>query len=104
MLMCTSWKSRPLSPEQTDRMMATWGKIEADQAASTSVERVCWFISADGAGGFTVNRVVDADAANALSLEFALSLGEFIDLDTRPVLDLDEAMPAITKGVERMKG
>ena len=61
MLMCTAWKSRPLSPEQTDRMMATWGKIEADQAASASVERVCWFISADGAGGLAVNRVVDTD-------------------------------------------
>jgi hypothetical protein len=104
MLMCTSWKSRPLSPEQTDRMMATWGKIEADQAASTSVERVCWFVNADGGGGFTVNRVVDPDAANALSLEFALSLGEFLELDTRPVLDLDEAMPAITNGLERIKG
>ena len=104
MLMCTSWKSRPLSPEQTDRLMATWGKIEADQAADSSVERVCWFMAADGGGGFTVNRVLDADAANALGLEFALALGEFIDLETRPVLDLDEAMPAITKGVQRMKG
>ena len=75
MLMCTSWKSRPLSPEQTDRMMATWGKIEADQAADSSVERVCWFIAADGGGGFTVNRVLDADAANALSLEFASVFG-----------------------------
>ena len=104
MLMCTSWKSRPLSPEQTDRMMATWGKIEADQAADSSVERVCWFIAADGGGGFTVNRVLDADAANAVSLEFASSSGEFLDLETRPVLDLDEAMPAISKGVERIKG
>jgi hypothetical protein len=104
MLMCTSWKSRPLSPEQTDRMMATWGKIEADQAANASVERVCWFVNADGGGGFTVNRVIDSDAANALSLEFALSLGEFLELDTRPVLDLEEAMPAITKGLERVKG
>jgi hypothetical protein len=85
-------------------MMATWGKIEAEQAANTSVERVCWFVNADGSGGFTVSRVVDPDAANALSFEFALALGEFLELDTRPVLDLDDAMPAITNGLERIKG
>jgi hypothetical protein len=104
MLMCTSWKSRPLSPEQTDRMMSIWGKIEADQAANASVERVCWFMNADGGGGFTVNRAVDPDAATALGLEFALSLGEFLEVDTRPVLDLNEAMPAITNALGRIKG
>lgn len=104
MLICTSWKARPLMPEQTDRMMAVWGKIEADLAENTSVERVCWFLNADGTGGFTVDRVKDADAAMAFNLEVALSLGEFIELDSRPVLDLDAAMPAIAKSLERAKG
>jgi hypothetical protein len=104
MLMCTTWKSRPLTPEQTDRMMAIWGKIEADQAANPAVERLCWFINADGSGGFTVARVLDPDAATALNFEFALSLGEFLELDSRAVLDLEAAMPAITGALERIKG
>ena len=104
MLICTSWKARPLTPEQTDRMMSIWGKMEADLAENTSVERLCWFLNVDGTGGFTVNRVKDADAAMAFSLEIALSLGEFIEVDTRPVLDLEAAMPAITNSVERTKG
>ena len=103
MLMCTSWKARPLTTEQADRMMTIWGKIEADLAANTSVERVCWFINADGTGGFTVDRVKDADAAVAFNLEVALSMGEFLEFETRPVLDLEAAMPAITNGFTRSK-
>ncbi len=104
MLMCTSWKVRPLTPEQSERMMSIWGKQEADFAENSSGERICWFINADGTGGFTVERVNDADAAMALGLEYALSLGEFLELDSRPVLDLEAAMPAIVNGLERAKG
>jgi len=104
MLICTSWEARPLTPEQTDRMMRVWGKIEADVAANASVERVCWFLNADGTGGFTVFRVKDAEAAMAFNLEVALALGEFLELDSRPVLDLEAAMPAIANGLERAKG
>ena len=45
----------------------------------------------------------DAEA-QAFALETALSLGEFLELDTRLVLDLDAAMPAITAAVGRMNG
>ncbi len=104
MLMCTSWKARPVTREQADRMMAVWGKMEADLGEDTRTERLCWFINVDGSGGFTVNRINDPDAAMAFSLEIALALGEFIEVDTRPVLDLEAAMPAIVSGVERAKG
>jgi hypothetical protein len=104
MLICTSWKTRPVARDQADRMRSIWGKMEADLAENTSVERLCWFINVDGTGGFAVNRVKDADAAMAFSLEIALSMGEFIELDTRPVLDLEAAMPAITNSFERSKG
>jgi hypothetical protein len=102
MLLCTSWKSRPLTPEATNRMMAIWGKIEADMAASPDWERVSWYMYGDGSGGFTVAEVTDAEAAHRLGLETALSLGEFIELDTRLVHDLESAMPAIMAAVERM--
>ena len=78
------------------------GKIEADQAQNPGVERVCWYIFGDGSGGFTVNRAVDIEAANAFGLEISLALGDFLELDSRIVLDLDSALPAIQKGVERL--
>lgn len=101
MLIGSSWKARPLSREQTNRMMAVWGKIEADVAANPAVERLCWFITADASAGVTVVRAVDADAAAAYNLEIAIALGEFIEIDSRPVLDLESAMPAILAGIER---
>jgi len=104
MLFCTTWKTRGDSPEQADRMMAVWGKLEADMAARSDIERECWYISADGTRGMTVVRASDPDAALAFNLETTLALGEFLELDTRPVLDLDTAMPAIAAGLERAKG
>ena len=101
MLIGTTWKSRPLSREQTNRMMAVWGKIEADLEVNPSAERVCWFITADASAGVTVVRAVDADAAAAYNLEVAVALGEFLEIDSRPVLDLESAMPAILAGIER---
>ena len=85
-------------------MMTTWGKIEAAQAENPNVERVCWYIYGDGSGGFTVAKSVDADAANAFGLEISLALSEFIELDSKIVLDLDSAMPAILKGMELVNG
>jgi hypothetical protein len=100
MYVMTTWKGRSLSPEQARRMMDTWGKTEAKEAEDTSAERVCWFISADGSCGVTVSKVNDADAASALVLETSLALGEFIELESRVALDLDEAMPAIMASME----
>jgi hypothetical protein len=104
MLMCTRWKARPLSPEQTQRMMSIWGKMEAESAANPTSERLCWYLFADGSGGFSVDRVPDTDAMAALALEQTLALGEFLELDYRPVVDLESAMPAITAAVERIGG
>ncbi len=104
MLMCTTWKSRPLSPDGTTRMMDTWGKLEAEQAERADSERLCWFLYADGSGGLTVARVGDDAAAHAYALETALALGEFLELETRPVLDLEAAMPAIMAAVGRISG
>lgn len=99
MYVCTTWKARPLSPDQAQRMMEIWAKTEAKEAEDASSERVCWFINADGSGGLTVSKVADADAATASMLEISLALGEYLELDAKIVLDLDEAMPAITAGM-----
>lgn len=99
MLLCTTWKARPLSPEQTNRMMAAWGKLEARSAEDPNTERLCWYLNMDGSGGFTVSRVADETAAQQLGLETSLILGEFLELHSTPVLDLDTAMPAIERAV-----
>jgi hypothetical protein len=85
-------------------MMSTWGKLEASLAENPNVERLCWYISADAAGGVTVSKAIDADAASAFQLEVSLALSEFLEFDTRIVLDLDSAMPAILKGMEYGNG
>ena len=100
MYVMTTWKVRPLSPEQSRRMMDVWAKSEAKESETTSGERVCWFISADGSCGVTVTKVTDADAANSLALETSLALAEFLEIDTRIALDLDSAMPSITGAME----
>lgn len=99
MLICTTWKARPLSPEQTNRMMDAWGKVETANAEDANSERLCWYISSDGSRGFTVSRVDASDGYGALALEQALALGEFLEIESFPVLDLDAAMPAITNAV-----
>lgn len=104
MLIGTTWKARPLTPEQFERMMTVWGKLEASMTEQGGGERVCWYITTDGTAGVTINRVKDAEAASAWNLEASLALGEFLELDTRIVMDLETAMPAILKGVERTKG
>ena len=102
MLTCTTWKARAITPEQSNRMMDAWGKLEAATEETPAIERVCWYINADGSGGMTVERSDDADAAASFGLETTLALGEFLEFDSRIVLDLDAAMPAIIRGMERI--
>lgn len=102
MVVCTRWKARPLSPEQANRMMLAWGKLEASLAANPSVERIGWYIFSDGSGGITLEKYLDADAAIAAELETLLALGEFFEFETRTVLDLETAMPAILKSLEHI--
>ena len=104
MFVCTTWKARPLSPEQANRMMQIWGKLEAAQASNPSVERLCWYIFGDGSGGLTVINAIDVDAANAWGLEVTLALSEFLELESHVVLDMDSAMPAILKAMEYANG
>lgn len=104
MLVQTTWKARPLSPEQANRMMASWGKVEARLAEDPNLERVNWYIAVDGSGGSTVVKASDNDAAHQLALEISLALGEFLELESKVVLDLDTAMPGIMKGMEIVNG
>ncbi len=96
-----TWKARPISREQDQRMMNVWGKIEADMAENSNVERVCWFMYSDGSGGVTVTKSTDVDAGLAFEAEVSLALAEFLEIESKPALDLEAAMPAILKAVER---
>ncbi len=102
MYLITTWKTRPLSPDQFSRLMSVWGKLEEQSAADASAERICWFSYGDGSGGLTIDKVADLDAATVLGLEQSLSLAEFIELDTKIGVDLETALPAIIKAQENV--
>ena len=84
--------------------MATWGKIEAKFAERTDMERINWYIAADGSSGSEVVKAADSDAALQFALETSLALGEFLEFESKVVLDLDAAMPAIMNAMEYAKG
>jgi hypothetical protein len=100
----TIWKARPLTPEQTNRMMSVWGKQQAQDAADPAWENVFWGLYADGSGGLAVARFADADKANARALEQCMALGEFLEIETKIVLDLEQAMPSIMTAVTAVNG
>jgi hypothetical protein len=102
MLVCTTWRARPLSPEQSNRLMQTWGKLESAMAENPNVERVGWYIYGDASGGVTIMKATDVDAATAFGLETSLALGEFLEFDSKVVLDLDAAMGPINKAMEHV--
>lgn len=104
MLVQTTWRARPLSPQQANRMMTVWGKLEAALGEHPELERVNFYMYADGSGGSQVVRATDSDAAHQFSLEMALALGEFLEIDSRVVLDLETAMPSIVKALEHVNG
>ena len=104
MILITTWKTRPINPEQFNRLMNVWGKLEQKTATDPSTERIGWYSYSDGSGGVTIDKVSDVDAALALELEQSLSLGEFIELDTKIGMDLDTALPVIIKAQENANG
>ncbi len=104
MLMLTTWKSRPLSPEQTKRMMAVWGtQLERDQK-DPAWKELFFCVFADGSGGASLVEATDPDAANQRALQTCLELGEFFELETRPVLSQEQAMPAILASMATISG
>lgn len=100
MLMCTTWKNRPLSQEQTTRMMDIWGKVEADVAERPGMNRLCWFAFGDGSGGFSVSEVANDDDA-AFLFEVVGALSEFLEFEVKPVVDLESVMPLTAAIMER---
>ena len=96
-----TWKNRAITKEQTDRMMAIWGKIEADMAADPNIERVGWFMYTDGSGGCTITKSPDIAQGIAFEAEVTLSMSEFFEFESKMAMDLDEAMPVIMKSLER---
>jgi hypothetical protein len=104
MLILTTWKNRPLSPEQANRMMVIWGKFEAKAATDPSSERVCWYLHADGTGGMAVDRIVDHAAATQSMAEAMISMFEFLEFDTKIVLELDQAMTSVLAAMELVNG
>ena len=100
MLICTTWKTRPLNAAQTSQFMERWGKIEADMEASPSIERIGFYMFGDGSGGLAISKVDEAGLM--LSLELGLALGEFVESDMRVIVDMESAAGAIANAVARV--
>jgi hypothetical protein len=99
MLVSVSWKTRAMDSATLNRMMASWGTLESILGTHSEVRRRAWWIYADASGGFSVLESDDADSLSAFVLEASVALGEFLELDCRPLLGLDAAQPAIVAGV-----
>ena len=56
---------------------------------------------ADGSGGVTITKTRDVDGALAFEAEVGLALSAFLEIETKAALDLDAAMPAIMKAIDR---
>jgi hypothetical protein len=95
MILLTAWKTRPLSPEQQKRMMAIWGAQLERTAKDPAWKPLSFYMYADGSGGISLAEVTDYDKANARGLQESIELSEFLELDSRPVLTQEQAMPAI---------
>ena len=95
MLMLTTWKSRPISPEQLTRMMGVWGQMEADMAnAPGDFERLAWYQRADGTGGLTITRASNPEAMTTYFFKYFVLLGEFLEFDSTPLVDMEQVMVA----------
>ena len=97
-----TWKTRPLSPEQTTRMMGAWAAMQASEAQQQHADVICRYFHADGSGGFTVANIIDPIADASWLLEWSLVLKEFFEMDRKIVLTLDEALPAMMAAVGRI--
>ncbi len=104
MYLITTWKTRPISPAQFNRLMTVWAKLEERSATDSSSERISWFSYSDGSGGITIDKVADTDRAISLGLEQSLSLGEFLELDSKIGVDLETSLPLIIKAQENVNG
>jgi hypothetical protein len=95
MLTLTTWKTRPLAPEQQKRMMTVWG-AQLERHANDPVWKEHFMcVHADGSGGASLTETSDSEAAAQRSLLVCLELGEFLDIETKVVLTQEHAMPAI---------
>jgi hypothetical protein len=105
MLMLTTWKARPISPEQLTRMMGIWGQMEADMAdAPGDFERLAWYQRADGTGGLTIGRSSDPGGTAASFFKYFVLLGEFLEFEMTPLLDMEQVMSAFGDAMALLEG
>jgi hypothetical protein len=99
MIMLTEWKSRPLTPEQMQRMLSVWAKVSVDLDAQPGMRRIGHYTRADASGGLSIYEV--PDGSTATSYTYLAALQEFLDMRVVPLLTIDETMEAIMTVLER---
>ena len=95
MMMLTTWKNRPLSPEQSKRMMTVWGAQLERYTKDPAWKEPFFCMYADGSGGASLADAPDTDTASQRALQLCLELSEFLEIETKVVLTQEQAVPAI---------
>jgi hypothetical protein len=104
MLLLTTWKNRPLNPEQQQRLMKVWAAQLERQTKDPAWKQLFFYMHADGSGGATVADLPDTDKAAARGLQECIELTEFLELETRFVLTQEQAMPSILAAMATTAG
>jgi hypothetical protein len=104
MFVSVSWKVRALDSATLNRMLATWSVYESNLAKHPTVKRLAWWSYADASAGFTILESADDAALSAFVMASCVALGEFLELDCRPVLDIEAARAAVMAGVAAKEG
>jgi hypothetical protein len=99
MLILTTWKTHPLSPEKLTRMVPIWGAQVEQHAKNPAWTELFNCTLIDGSGGFTLAEAADQDAANLRGLQIALELREFMEIGMKPVFRIEDALPAVMAAV-----
>jgi hypothetical protein len=95
MLLMTTWKVRSITPEASKRMMAVWSR-QLELNAKDPVWKELWvYFYTDGSGGVNLIETPNTEVAAQRGLQIAMELTEFLEMETKPVLSLEQAMPAI---------
>ena len=95
MLIMTTWKTRPNTPDAAKRMMAIWGQQLERNAKDPAWKELWFYLHTDGSGGASLAEVPDTGVAGQRAMQMCMELGEFLEIDMKPVLTQEQAMPAI---------
>ena len=91
MLFMTTYRVKPYMPRsETKKLLDLFAK--AGEAPGT----IAHYVAADNSCGWTITDQPDATSGYAATLQYE----EYIDFDTKPVLTIEQALPALLEAFQ----